>query len=105
MFRGGRTTKIYAIVDGLGNPVEFLLSCRNEHDSKHDVNLLSKVDIPENNVLEDKAYGAKSIRSYITEQGTVYTIPPKSTDSEQWYCDWWVYKERHLVECFFQKTK
>ena len=30
MSRGGRTTKIHAIVDGLGNPVEFLLSrsCR-----------------------------------------------------------------------------
>lgn len=20
-------------------------------------------------------------------------------------CDWWLYKERHLVECFFQKIK
>lgn len=29
----GIITKIHAVVDGLGNLVEFLLSCRNDHDS------------------------------------------------------------------------
>ena len=45
MSRGGRTTKIHAIVDGIGNPVEFLLSPGNEHDSPHAIELLSKIDI------------------------------------------------------------
>ena len=105
MSRGGRTTKNHAIVDGLGNPVEFLLSRGNEHDSTHAIELLSKVNISESNILADKAYGSKAIREYITEQNTVYTIPPRSCNSEQWFCDWWIYKERHLVECFFQKLK
>ena len=105
MSRGGRTTKIHAIVDGLGNPVEFLLSRGNEHDSTHAIELLSKVNISESNILADKAYGSKAIREYITEQNTVYTIPPRSCNSEQWFCDWCIYKERHLVECFFQKIK
>ncbi len=30
-------------------------------------------------------------------------IPPQSNISEPWPIDWWLYKERHLVECFFQK--
>ncbi len=34
-----------------------------------------------------------------------YTIPPKSNTKEPWDCDWWLYKERHLVECFFNKIK
>ncbi len=92
-------------MDGLGNPVEFLLSCGNDHDSAHAVELLSKTDISKSNILGDKAYGSRAIREYITGQGAVYTIPPRSCNSEQWFCDWWVYKERHLIECFFQKLK
>ncbi len=26
--------------------------------------------------------------------------PPKSNESEPWFCDWWRYKERHLVVFF-----
>lgn len=32
--RGGKNTKIHAIVDGLGNPISFLLSGSQIHDSK-----------------------------------------------------------------------
>ena len=31
--RGGRNTKIHALVDGLGNPLGFLLSSGSGHDS------------------------------------------------------------------------
>ena len=33
--RGGLNTKLHVVVDGLGNPVEFLLSPGNDHDSVH----------------------------------------------------------------------
>ncbi len=55
--------------------------------------------------MGDKAYGSKEIRDYITEHGATYAIPPKSNNPDPWHCDWWQYKERHLVECFFQKLK
>lgn len=82
-----------------------MLSAGNDHDSKHAIEVLGHVELAGCNVLGDKAYGTKSIRSYITEQGATYTIPPKDNNPEPWFCDWWVYKERHLVECFFQKLK
>lgn len=103
--RGGLTTKIHAVVDGLGNPVEFLLSAGNDHDAIHAIDVLSMVDISTSNILGDKAYGSQKIRTYITQQGASYTIPPQSNVSDPWECDWWLYKERHLVECFFQKIK
>ena len=53
----------------------------------------------------DKAYGTKSIRTYITGQRASYTIPPKSNVIEPWFCDFHTYKERHLIECFFNKTQ
>lgn len=41
--RGGLNTKIHAVVDDLGNPVEFLLSAGNDHDSVQAVEVLEKV--------------------------------------------------------------
>ena len=92
-------------MDGLGNPLALLLSSGNDHDSIHAILLLSQVEIAGSNVLGDKAYGAKAIRQYIDSQEAAYTIPPKSDNSDPWPVDWHTYKERHLVECFFQKLK
>ncbi len=75
------------------------------HDAKVAIDLLSGVDISGSNILGDKAYGAKKIREYITEQNAVYTIPPREKFDTLWYCDFHIYKERHLVECFFNKLK
>ena len=103
--KGGLNTKIHAIVDGLGNPVAFLLSPGNENDSTHAIELMSMTDIAGSNLLGDKAYGTKEILAYIREQGAVVVIPPKSNAKEPWPVDFYLYKERHLVECFFQKIK
>lgn len=103
--KGGRNTKIHAVVDGLGNPLAFLLSPGNDHDSKHAIPLLANIDITGSNILGDKAYGAKAIREYIVSYNATYTIPPKSDAKAPWKIDRHLYKERHLVECFFQKLK
>ena len=92
-------------MDGLGNPVAFLLSPGNENDSTHAIELMSMTDIAGSNLLGDKAYGTKEILAYIREQGAVVVIPPKSNAKEPWPVDFYLYKERHLVECFFQKIK
>ena len=42
---GGLNTKLHVIVDGLGNPVEFMLSAGNDHDAIHAVELLEKIEI------------------------------------------------------------
>ena len=83
-----------------------LSAYRRKHlDASVAVDLLSGVNISGSNILGDKAYGAKSIRAYIAEQGASYTIPPKSNVVEPWFCDFHTYKERHLIECFFNKLK
>ncbi len=102
---GWKDDKIHAIVDGLGNPVHLQLSTGNLHDSTVATEVLSYVMIKESVVQADRAYGTTEIRAYITEQGADYNIPPKSNAKEPWPCDRWLYKKRHLVECFFQKIK
>ena len=103
--KGGLNTKIHAIVDGLGNPVAFLLSPGNDNDSTHAIELMNMTDIAGSNLLGDKAYGTKEIFAYIEEHGATVVIPPKSNAKEPWAVDYYLYKERHLVECFFQKIK
>ena len=103
--KGGLNTKLHTIVDGLGNPVTFLLSAGNDHDSTHAIQLLEQVNISGSSVLADRAYGSASIRTYIGEHGASYVIPPKNNVSDPWPVDWHLYKERHLVEKLFLKLK
>jgi len=103
--KGGLNTKIYAIVDGLGNPAAFLLSPGNGNYSTHAIELMSKTDIAGSNLLGDKAYGTKEILAYIEEHGATVVIPPKSNAKGPWPVDYYLYKERHLIECFFRKIK
>lgn len=92
-------------MDGLGNPVYFQLSRGNLNDNVLAIDVLSHVKLEGANVLGDKAYGTAAIREYITSRNAMYTIPPKTNTINLWDCDWWIYKERHLVECFFNKLK
>ena len=55
--------------------------------------------------MADKAYGKYDLREYIANQNADFCIPPKTNETDPWFCDWLQYKERHLVECFFNKLK
>lgn len=92
-------------MDALGNPVHVHLSAGNLHDSTEAEAALRAVDLVGSVVLADKAYGSENIRDLIEASGAQYCIPPKSNEKHPWHCDWWHYKERHVVECFFQKLK
>ena len=46
--------------------------------SVHAVEMLERVKISGSNVLADRAYGAKTIRTYISEQGARYVIPHRA---------------------------
>ncbi|SCW77130.1 Transposase DDE domain-containing protein, partial [Paenibacillus tianmuensis] len=49
--------------------------------------------------------GTHDIRTYIESQDATFCIPPKSNTANPWECDFYQYKERHVVECFFNKLK
>ena len=85
--------------------MRLLFTGGNAHDSTLAIDLLSLVDIKGSIVMGDKAYGSEKVREYITSREATYVIPPKDNNPNPWECDWWQYKERHLVECFFNKLK
>lgn len=102
---GGKTTKSHPIVDGLGNPVTFQLSSGNIYDGSYAIQTLSDIEINGTNILADKACKSTKIREFIEHRGATYTILPKSNAKEKWSVDWVIYKEQHLIECFFCKIK
>jgi transposase len=103
--RGGKNTKIHALVDGLGNPIKLIFTGGEVHDSKEAIHLLEGFDISKSAILGDKAYGIPEILEYIRSNGAEVVIPPKSNLKNPWECDFPHYKERHVVECFFNKLK
>ena len=104
--RGGKNTKIHAIVDGLGNPIHVQLTGGQVNDVNVAEELLAQIPLHEKTiVMADKAYGSNSFRLAIETAGASYCIPPKTNQKNPWDCDWWQYKERSNVECFFQKLK
>lgn len=92
-------------MDALGNPLLFQLTGGNVHDSQPDCDMFNQLPIEGRNVLGDKAYGAQTIRDKLASKGASYTIPPHTNAKEPWSVDWYLYKERHVVECFFNKIK
>ena len=103
--RGGRNTKIHAVVDALGNPIHVQLSSGDIHDENIADDVLDHVDLNDTIVQADKAYGSYRLREYIANRNADFCIPPKSNTVDPWFCDYFQYKERHLVECFFNKLK
>jgi transposase len=94
--RGGLTTKIHALVDALGNPVELRLTPGQAHDLACAEPLLEGVDTDA--LLGDKAYDADSLIDTLTQRGITPVIPPKENRKTPRDCDFVLYCERNLIK-------
>jgi transposase len=95
--------KIHAIVDALDNPLRICLTGGHVHDISPAYGLISELSAEY--LLADKAYDAEEFIAIAHSQGSTVVIPPKSNRLVQRDYDQHIYKERHLVECFFAKLK
>ena len=103
--RGGLTTKIHGVVDGLGNPSGFLLPAGNETDIRNAPPLLRTLSISGSIVNADKGYDCQEFAEWLKSLGAIPNISSRATNKIQRECDWWEYKERYLIENFWQKIK
>ena len=74
-------------------------------DIGYAIPLLEHVKMNGSRVLADRGYDSNELIDYIYDHGGEPTIPSRSGNKFQRHCDWWLYKERHLVEKFFLKIK
>jgi transposase len=91
-------------VDALGNPVRFSLTEGQVHDVTQATELLSQVSNA--NVLADKGYDSDALVAFVESRKCVAIIPSRDCRAgRRRKYDRYIYKERCLVECFFQKIK
>ena len=97
------STKISAGVDALGNPVRFIVTAGQVHDILQAEDLISGLSF--DNLLADKAFDSDRFRARIAEAGGQAVIPSISARSRAISYDKHIYKERNLIERFFNKIK
>ena len=97
------TTKIHAVVDALGNPVALSLTPGQASDISQAEPLLEKIE--PGAFLGDKGYDADALIAALERRGITPVIPPKANRVVKRETDFALYRERNLVERFFQKLK
>ena len=101
--RGGFSTKIHVLVDGLGNPLRLHLTGGQCHDSPHAPTLLAGLTFAR--VIADRGYAGQAVIDLVASSGAEVVIPPHPRSKQPRDFDRWWYRERHLVECFINKLK
>jgi transposase len=102
--RGGRTTKIHAIVDSKGRPLSFTVTGGQVHDSQVVEEILN-TPRPPLAVTADKAYDSEKVRQQIRDEGALPVIPNRSNATRKAYCPKRFYRRRHKIENFFCRIK
>ena len=102
--RGGLTSKIHAVVDTNGLPVQLALTAGEAHDNRLAGKLLSHLKAG-TMLLADRGYDADWIRDLASKRGVWANIPPRSNRKEPICFSPYLYRARNLVERFFNKIK
>lgn len=102
--RGGLTSKTHALVDADGRPVSLRLTGGQVHDSQEAEALLDAM--PEGaTLLADKGYDSNAIREIAASKNAWANIPSRSNRKQRFVFSKWLYRQRNLVERFFNRIK
>lgn len=102
--RGGLSSKIHALVDAEGRPITLRLTAGQVADCQEAdalIETLGKGDI----LLADRGYDTNAIRAKVAERKAWANVPPRSNRKGTFVFSSWVYRQRNLVERFFNRIK
>lgn len=97
------STKIHALVEGLGGLARFGLTGGEAGDSPQALPLLA--NLQPGSLSADKAYDTDTILKHLADNGIEAVIPPRRNRRVQRNFDQHLYKNRNLVERFFCRIK
>jgi putative transposase len=101
--RGGLSTKIHAAGDALGLPLRLIGSAGQRNDIAFAHELVDGLEAEA--MIADKGYDADHLCDRLVQTGAKVVIPPKRNRKVQRPYDVQLYKERNLIERFFNKLK
>ena len=102
--RGGLTTKIHALVDACGLPILLKLTEGQAHDGRSAEDMLGSIgrgDI----LLADRAYDSNALRQTLAARGARAHVRPMPQRLNPPAFSKRLYRQRNLVERFFNKLK
>ena len=92
-------------MDAPGLPIRFTITPGQWGDCPQARGLIEGLE-DVGHVMADAAYDADYLREFIAEElGATAQIKQNPTRTAQQAIDWALCKERHLVECFFNRIK
>ena len=103
--RGGKNTKVHVLLNERMQVLNVLLTDGQVHDADKALVLFNGIDLAGQNLLADKAYSCDKIRSYLVANSATVCIPDKVNFKIKHDFDAEFYKQRNLVERFFQRIK
>lgn len=101
--RGGRSTKIHALVDLKGRPIKLIITPGNHHDIGAAPELIE--GLQDVIIIADKGYDSANFRMLIEESGSQSCIPKRKGARSTAAYDKGKYRKRHRVENFFARIK
>ncbi|MDY8109284.1 IS5 family transposase [Fulvimarina sp. 2208YS6-2-32] len=103
--RGGLTTKLHAAVDAIGLPLRIHPTPGHHGDCPQAKGLLEGMS-GVGHVIADAAYDSNALRAFIVgDLDATAQIKANPTRRRTPAIDWALYKERHQVECIFNRLK
>ncbi len=102
--RGGLTTKIHALVDANGLPIQLKLTEGQAHDGRSAAGMLGGIG-PDQILLADRAYDSDALRQMMIDQGAWANIKPMPGRVKTLAFSPFLYRYRNLVDRFFSKIK
>ena len=102
--RGGLTTKIHALVDANGLPIQIKLTEGQAHDGRSAVDMLDALGSGQI-LLADRGYDSDALRARLAERGAWANIKPMPGRVNIPAFSRFLYRYRNLVERFFGKLK
>ena len=103
--RGGKNTKIHVLINERMQLLNVVLTGGQVHDSEAVGALFKGIKIKGKTILADKAYSCEQIRVFLAEHGAFACIPDKANFRIKHDFDSELYKQRNIVERFFQRIK
>jgi len=102
--RGGLTTKIHVLVDAEGLPIALKLTEGQAHDGRSACDMLEALSQGQI-LLADRAYDADALRQSLKQRGAWANIKPMPNRRNIPAFSAFLYRQRNLVERFFNKLK
>ena len=102
--RGGLTTKIHALVDAEGLPIDLKLTEGQAHDGRSAQDMLQLIAEGQT-LLADRAYDSDALRESLEQRGAWANIKPMPNRKNVPAFSTYLYRYRNLVERFFNKIK